>query len=114
MRKLVESDFHRILPTVRQFTVCRSKLEALAGTVHTSAKTHLTSVAIRIRNPDLNQNLIICSMAHCQASVKISCKSIWKFLCKVANRQTNKQRRLHNLGVLSCILLTVSLLCESD
>jgi len=47
--------------------------------------------------------LIICSLAHCQPSLKISCKSVWKFLRKVANkhtdrqtdRQTHKQRWLH-------------------
>jgi len=37
---------------------------------------------------DRRQNLIICSLAHCQPSLKISCKSVWKFLRKVANRQT--------------------------
>ena len=31
-------------------------------------------------------------MAHCQASLKISCKSVEKFSRKVANRQTNRQR----------------------
>jgi len=63
------------------------------GTVHTSAKARLTSVAIqtRIRDLDRHQNLIICSLAHCQPSLKISCKSVWKFLRKVANRQTNRQ-----------------------
>jgi len=65
------------------------------GTVHTSAKARLTSVA------DRHQNLIICSPVHCQPSLKISCKSVWKFLCRVANRQTDrqtdKQRRLHIL-----------------
>jgi len=30
-------------------------------------------------------------MAHCQPSLKISRKSVWKFLRKVANRQTNRQ-----------------------
>jgi len=38
-----------------------------------------------------HQNLIICSLAHCQPSLKISCKSVRKFLRKVANRQTDKQ-----------------------
>jgi len=57
------------------------------GTVHTSAKARLTSVAIRIRiliririrDPDCHQNLSICSMAHCKRSLKISCKSVRKF-----------------------------------
>jgi len=38
-----------------------------------------------------------CSLAHCQPSLKFSCKSVQKFLHKVANRQTDKQRRLHIL-----------------
>jgi len=67
------------------------------GTVHTSTKAYLASVAIRIRDPDRHQNLVICSLAHWQPSLKISCKSIWKFLRKVANRQTNKQRQLRIL-----------------
>jgi len=56
--------------------------------VHTSAKARPTSVAIRIRiririqiriripDPDRHQNLTICSLAHCQPSLKISCKPI--------------------------------------
>jgi len=75
------------------------------GTVHTSAKARLISVMlriririrIRVRDPDRHQNLIICSLAHWQPSLKIPCKSVWKFSCKVANRQTDKQRRLHIL-----------------
>jgi len=35
-------------------------------------------------------------MAHCQPSLKISCKSIRKFLRKVANRQTDKSDRQTN------------------
>jgi len=51
-------------------------------------------------DPDRQQNLIICSSAHCQPRLKILCKSARKFLRKVADRhptdrQTNKQR-LHN------------------
>jgi len=42
-------------------------------------------------DPDRHQNLTICSVAHCQPSLKISCKFVWKFLRKVANRQTNRQ-----------------------
>jgi len=38
-----------------------------------------------------HQNLTICSLAHCQPSLKISCKSVRKFLRKVANRQTDRQ-----------------------
>ena len=84
------------------------------GTVHTSTNACLTNVTIRIwiwiriqlsgsgsvtrsvrigiRDPNRHQSLIICSLAHCQPSLKISCKSVGKFLRKVANRQTNRQR----------------------
>jgi len=73
------------------------------GTVYTSTKASLTSVVIRIwiHDPDHHQNLIICSMAHCQPSLKISCKSIQKFLRKVANRQTDKQQRLDYISSLA-------------
>jgi len=36
----------------------------------------------------LKFNRLICSLAHCQLSMKISCKSVRKFLQPVANRQT--------------------------
>jgi len=63
------------------------------GTVHTSAKARLSRIQIRIRilDPDRNQNVTIFSVAHCQPSLKISWKSVWIFLRKVANRQTNRQ-----------------------
>jgi len=63
------------------------------GAVHTSGKAdgRLSSVAIRIRDPDRHQNLTTCSLAHCQPSLKISCKSVRTSLRKVANRQTNKE-----------------------
>ena len=64
-------------------------------TVHTSAKARLTSVMIRIRirirDPDGHQNLSVCSLADCQPSLKMSCKFVWKFFRKVANRQTDGQ-----------------------
>ena len=63
------------------------------GTVHTSAKARLTSVTIWIciRDPYRHQHSKICSLVHCQPSLKISCKSVQQFLHKVANRQTNRQ-----------------------
>jgi len=42
-------------------------------------------------DPDRHQNLIICSLAHCQPSLKILYKSIRTFLRKVVNRQTDRQ-----------------------
>jgi len=61
--------------------------------VHTSATSRLTSVAIqiRIRDSDRHQYLVVYSLAHCQASLKIPYKSVRKFLRKVANKQTDKQ-----------------------
>jgi len=66
--------------------VCNNRIEYLSnvmitrstGTVHTSAKERLTSVAIRIRirDPNRHHNLIFCSSAHGQPSLKISCRSI--------------------------------------
>ena len=49
-------------------------------------------------DPHYHQNLVSSSLAHWQPSLKISCKSVRKFfLRKVANKQTNRQRRKHNL-----------------
>ena len=87
------------------------------GTVQTSAKARLTSAAIwlisvnecplatfRISQygpvrktillslyPDRYQNVIVCSLANCQSTLKIWCTSFWKFLRKVANKQTDRQ-----------------------
>jgi len=52
--------------------------------MHTFIKARLISVVV-------HQNLTVCSLAHCQPSLKISCKSVLKFLHKVDNRQTDKQ-----------------------
>jgi len=41
---------------------------------------------------DRHQNLTICSLAHCQPSLKISCKSVQEFLHKVAKTQTDRQK----------------------
>ena len=77
------------------------------GTLHTSAKASLTSVAIpiriRIRDPDRHQNLIVYSLAHCQHSLQISRKSVWKFLRKFPNgytdnRQTNNDDYITSLA----------------
>ena len=63
------------------------------GTVHTSAKTRLTSVTIQIRiHRHQNVSLITCSLAHCQPSLKISCKSVQKFSAKLlTDKQTERQ-----------------------
>jgi len=76
------------------YVINRLQLEALGQCIlHTSAKARLTSVAVWIRIPDADrhQNLNICSLVHCQPSMKISCKSVRKFLRKVAltDKQTN-------------------------
>ena len=67
-----------------------TKTSRSTGTVHTSAKARLTSIAIRVQTvsrspPKFN----LCSLAHRQSSLKISCKSVQKFLQKsCADRQT--------------------------
>jgi len=50
-------------------------------------------------DPDRHQNLNICSLARCQPSLKILCKSVRKFLRKVANRQTDKQTNNDELHI---------------
>ena len=71
------------------------------GTMHTSAKARLTSVAIRIRiririrDPDRHQNLIICSLATTFHENFMQIRS--EFLRNVANRQRDTQRRKYNL-----------------
>ena len=45
-------------------------------------------------HPDRHQNLTICLSTHCQPSLKISCKSVWKFLRKVAYNRTNRQTNI--------------------
>jgi len=86
--------------------------------VQTSAKARLTSAAIwRISmdecpltisvspnsdesgkqslypdgDPHCHQNLMTCSLAHSQPFLNNSCKSVRKFLRKVANGQTDRQ-----------------------
>ena len=49
-------------------------------------------MCIRIPDKDHHQNLIVCSLAHCQPSLKISYKSVWKFLHTVANKQTDNDK----------------------
>ena len=70
--------------------------------VSTSAKARLRRN--RICDPDRHQNLIICN-SHCQPSLKISCKSVWNFLRKVPNRQTDKQinRQTNNDDYISSL-----------
>jgi len=75
------------------------------GTGHTSAKARLKSVTIRIRvlwywsgsPPKLNHLFT----GHCQPSLKILCKSVWKFLHKVPNGQTNNDNYISSLVEVS-------------
>ena len=66
------------------------KLES-PRTVHTSAKARPTSVAIYGSGCGSPPKFNHLSIAHCQPSLKISCKSVRTFLRKVANGQTNRQ-----------------------
>jgi len=57
-------------------------------------------------DPDRDQNLTICSLAHCQPSLKISGKSVWKFLHKVANTQRDRQTNNdENITFLAVVIL---------
>jgi len=86
-----------IFPSVNCVQVCNSLQSKRFPDLHlplyihqgTSYQCRNISSAIW-RSPP---NLTICSLAHCQPSLKISCKSVCKFLCKVAN----KEQRKHNL-----------------
>jgi len=71
----------------RTFWTCTFVRMRSTGAVHTSATARLTW----IHDTNRNQNVIVCSLAHCQSSLKISCKSVRKFLGQVANRQTDGQ-----------------------
>jgi len=68
------------------------------GTVHTSAKARLTGVAILIPIAPKFNHLFTGRLPTFPGNFM---QTVWKFLCKVAKRQTdkqtNKQRRLHNL-----------------
>jgi len=70
------------------------------GTVHTSAKA---VSRYGCRDTDPHQNLIVCSFAHCQPSLKISRKSVWKFFRKVANRQTNNDENVCSLAEVTTL-----------
>jgi len=63
---------------------------------HTTA-CGLTGVAIWIQIPDLDghQNLITCSLPHCQPPLK--------FLCKVANTQTNDKTISSLLQIINIV-----------
>jgi len=65
-------------------------------------------------DPDRHQNLIICSLAHCQPSLKISCKSVRKLLRKVANRQTEKQRWLQVMTSLADVTMCLYSVFETQ
>jgi len=55
---------------------------------------HGTSYQCRDTDPDRDQNLIICPLAHCQSSLKISCKSVRKS----GNRQRNNDENITSLA----------------
>ena len=68
-----------------------------------SVKACLTSVAISVPASgesiwDRHRNLIIYSLARYQFSLKISCKSVGKFLREVDKRQTNEKTIISLIG----------------
>ena len=63
----------------------------IAGDANADDTKKARSTQTVIRDWDRHQHLTVCSLAHCQHSLKISRKSVRKFLRKVANRQRDKQ-----------------------
>jgi len=62
---------------------------------------------------DRHQNLTICSPAHCQHSLKTSCKSVRNFFCAklLTDRQTNRQRNDDNyISSLAAVFNLVTVL----
>jgi len=59
------------------------------------------------RDSDRHRNLTICSLTHFQASLKISCKSVLKFLLEVANRETNDDENVSSLAEVDLIMMNV-------
>jgi len=77
------------------------------GTVHTSAKARLTSVAIRIQihDTDRHQNLIICSLAHWQP-LKIRANPFGSLCTKLlTDRQTNNDNYISSLAEVKMSML---------
>ena len=69
---------------------CSAALRSTVSSYHNSDESGKQSL-YPDSDPDHHQNLITCSMAHCQPSLKLSRKSVWKLLHKVAKRQTDQQ-----------------------
>ena len=66
------------------------------------------AIRILIRDPDRHQNLIICSLAHCQLSLTISGKSVREFLSEVANRQQTDKQTNNDEKITSLAEVTMS------
>ena len=110
-RRLAQPGREFIIPCTlrhRQDTIITITITTRSnGTVHTSVKARLSSVAIRIRirDPDRHQNLTICLMAYWQSSLKIPCKSIWKFLRKLLrDKQTDNDENITFLADVITII----------
>jgi len=83
-------------PAVHSSVAQRSRLIPLSASPNSdeSSKQSLYPNS----DPNRHQNLIICSLAHCQPSLKIPCKSVALFLRKLANRQTNNEDYISSLA----------------
>jgi len=89
-RQVAQSDYTVSIPLIIMVIIITRSI----GTVHrpTFAKARLNCRDADLDaylDLDCHQNLIICSLVHCQPFLKISCKSVQKFLHKIAQRQTN-------------------------
>jgi len=59
-----------------------------------------------------HQNLIICSLDHCQSSLRISCKSVWIFFCTklLTDRPTNNDDYITSLAEVM-ISININICC---
>jgi len=77
----------RVIPLIEKWHSSHKTITRSTVPVHTSTKG--TSCQCCDMDQHHRQNLIICSLVHCRPSLKISCKSVWKFCTKLlTDRQT--------------------------
>ena len=87
-----------------------SRYQSASGRIDSmpSFQMHCTSRPISLHpdgDPDRHQNLIICSLAHCQPFLKILYKSVRKFFC--AKLLTDRQTTTITLLLMHLLLIHV-------
>jgi len=90
--------------------------------VHTSTKARLTRVAIRIRDPERQQNLIICSLPIANVPWKFYANPFGSFCTKLltgnqTNRQTNNDDYITFLTEVNnmwCYAMKCRIICDQN